>query len=74
MKNNNNKAHAIVNNSNNVSNGKIQKAKSYSVQKRILRCIVEKRQAQKTHRKVGRTENRFTNIYSVTYTSKSINE
>lgn len=33
--------------------------KSYRVQKRILRRIVEKRQAQLTHRLVGRSEDRF---------------
>lgn len=33
--------------------------KSHHVQKRILRRIVEKRQAQQTHRLVGRTEDCF---------------
>ncbi len=33
--------------------------KSHSAQKRVLRRIVEKRQAQQTHHNVGRTENRF---------------
>lgn len=33
--------------------------KSYSVQKRVLRRIVEKRQGQQAHRNVGRTENLF---------------
>lgn len=33
--------------------------KSYRVQKRILRRIVEKRQAQQTHRLVGRSEDCF---------------
>ena len=33
--------------------------KPYGVQKRILRRIVEKRQAQQTHHNIGRTENRF---------------
>lgn len=35
--------------------------KSYSRQKRILRRIVEKRQAQVIHHIVGKTENRFSN-------------
>lgn len=34
--------------------------KSYSSQKRILRRIVEKRQAQSAHRRVGRTDSRYT--------------
>ena len=34
--------------------------KSYNCQKRILRRIVEKRQAQKAHRLVGRSCNMFT--------------
>ena len=34
--------------------------KSYSCQKRILRRIVEKRQAQSAHRLAGRSGNRFT--------------
>ena len=33
--------------------------KSYNEQKRILRRIVEKRQAQQAHRKIGRTDDRF---------------
>ena len=33
--------------------------KSYSCQKRILRRIVEKRQAQSVHRQVGRSDDRF---------------
>lgn len=33
--------------------------KSYSVQKRILRRVVEKRQAQQVHKKFGRTPNRL---------------
>lgn len=48
--------------------------KSYSEQKRILRRIVEKRQAQQTHRKVGRTESRFTNHMLRQCASKSMNE
>lgn len=35
--------------------------KSYSCQKRILRRIVEKRQAQSAHHRVGRTGSRYTN-------------
>ncbi len=38
--------------------------KSYSVQKRVLRRIVEKRQAQQAHHNVGRTENRFSSHVS----------
>ena len=34
--------------------------KSYSSQKRILRRIVEKRQAQSAHRRVGRADSRYT--------------
>jgi hypothetical protein len=34
--------------------------KSYTCQKRILRRIVEKRQAQLAHRRAGRSGNRFT--------------
>lgn len=35
--------------------------KSYSCKKRIFRRIVEKRQAQSAHRRVGRTDSRYTN-------------
>lgn len=35
--------------------------KSYNRQKRLLRRIVEKRQAQKVHHIVGKTRNRFLN-------------
>lgn len=35
--------------------------KPYSCKKRILRRIVEKRQAQSAHRRVGRTDSRYTN-------------
>lgn len=38
--------------------------KSYSRQKRILRRIVEKRQAQIVHHIVGKTESRFSNYMS----------
>lgn len=48
--------------------------KSYNEQKRILRRIVEKRQAQQTHRKVGRTESRFTNHILRQCASKSMND
>lgn len=34
--------------------------KSYSCKKRILRRIVEKRQAQSAHRRVGRMDSRYT--------------
>ena len=36
-----------------------ESAMSYSKQKRVLRRIIEKRQAQQTHRKVGRSGDRF---------------
>ena len=39
--------------------------KSYNRQKRILRRIVEKRQAQQVHRKVGKTDNRFSNYLMI---------
>lgn len=48
--------------------------KSYACQKRILRRIVEKRQAQKTYRRIGRTENRYANHILRECTSKSIND
>lgn len=48
--------------------------KSYSEQKRILRRIIEKRQAQLAHRQVGRTGNRFTSHFTLHSTSKSIGD
>ena len=48
--------------------------KPYNVQKRVLRRIVEKRQAQATHRMVGKSGNRFMS-YLIQYTaSKSMND
>lgn len=46
--------------------------KSSSVQKRILRRIVEKRQAQQTHHNIERTGNLFPNYISRHCTSKSM--
>lgn len=51
-------------------------SKSYNVQKRILRRIVEKRQAQSIHRTLGRTHDRFSNHmehYSISRSVKAIN-
>lgn len=48
--------------------------KSYSAQKRILRRIVEKRQAQQTHGKIGRTEDRFSSHISRYCVSKIMND
>ncbi len=48
--------------------------KSYSVQKRVLRRIVEKRQAQQTHRHVGRTDDLFSGHMSRHCTSISMKE
>lgn len=48
--------------------------KSYSEQKRILRRIVEKRQAQQARRNVGRLKDRFTNHMLRHCTSKSLSE
>jgi hypothetical protein len=48
--------------------------KSYACQKRILRRIVEKRQAQKTYRRIGRTENRYANYILRECTIKSMND
>ena len=44
--------------------------KSMSVQNRILRRIVEKRQAQANHRKYGRTEDLTSMYISITCTSR----
>lgn len=48
--------------------------KSYSEQKRILRRIVEKRQAQSTHRNIKRRENRFACYLINSNMSHSMNE
>lgn len=45
-------------------------AKSPSVQNRILRRIIEKRQAQANHKKFGRTENLTSIHISITGTSR----
>ena len=47
--------------------------KSYSAQKRILRRIVEKRQAQRTHGKISRTEDCFSRHISRYCVSKIMN-
>lgn len=46
--------------------------KSYTCQKRILRRIVEKRQAQSAHRRAGRSGNRFTKQLQHYCTSQSL--
>ena len=48
--------------------------KSYACQKRILRRIVEKRQAQKAHSRIGRTGNRYANFILRECTNKSMND
>lgn len=48
--------------------------KSYACQKRILRRIVEKRQAQSVHRRVGRTRSRYTNHIFRECTNKSMGD
>lgn len=48
--------------------------KSYTCQKRILRRIVEKRQAQSVHRRVGRTRSRYTNHIFRECTNKSMGD
>ena len=48
--------------------------KSYTCQKRILRRIVEKRQAQSAHRRVGRTESRYTNHIFQESANKSLGD
>ncbi len=48
--------------------------KSYSEQKRLLRRIVEKRQAQQAHHNVGRTETRFLSHVSQYCVSTSLKE
>ena len=46
--------------------------KSYTCQKRILRRIVEKRQAQSAHRLAGRSDNMFTRQLQRYCTSQSL--
>lgn len=46
--------------------------KSYACQKRILRRIVEKRQAQSAHRRAGRSGNRFTKQLQLYCASQSL--
>ena len=48
--------------------------KSYACQKRILRRIVEKRQAQKAYRRIGRTESCYANYILRECTNKSMNK
>ena len=48
--------------------------KSYTCQKRILRRIVEKRQAQKAYRRIGRTESCYANYILRECTNKSMND
>ena len=48
--------------------------KSYSCQKRILRRIVEKRQAQSAHHQVGRTGSRYTNYILRECVNKSMED
>ena len=48
--------------------------KSYNVQKRILRRIVEKRMAQTTRKKVGRTAGMFANYQLRRSASKSMGD
>lgn len=48
--------------------------KSYSCQKRILRRIVEKRQAQSAHHRVGRTGSRYTNYILRECVNKSMED
>ncbi len=48
--------------------------KSYSCKKRILRRIVEKRQAQSAHRRMGRTDSRYTNYIFRECAKKSLRD
>lgn len=48
--------------------------KSYSVQKRILRRIVEKRQAQSVHRNVKRSDDKFVSHLVHSNMSRSMND
>lgn len=49
-------------------------SKSYNTQKRILRRIVEKRQAQSIHRALGRTEDRFATSMRNRSISRSVSD
>lgn len=49
-------------------------SKSYNYQKRILRRIVEKRQAQSIHHTIGRSRDRFANHMRNHSISKSVKE
>lgn len=49
-------------------------SKSYNSQKRILRRIVEKRQAQSVHRAIGRSRDRFVNHMTNCNISKSVRD
>ena len=49
-------------------------SKSYSSRKRILRRVIEKRQAQSVHRTIGRTCNRFANHMTIRSVSKSVGD
>lgn len=49
-------------------------SKSYQSQKRLLRRIVEKRQAQSIHRTIGRTNDRFINHIKNHSISRSVND
>lgn len=48
--------------------------KSKNTQKRILRRIVEKRQAQKAHQQIGRTEDRYASHMLQSCASKSMHD
>lgn len=48
--------------------------KSYKTKIKILRRIVEKRQAQSIHRRIGRTESRFASYLTKQSISKSIQD
>ena len=49
-------------------------SKSQNTQKRLLRRIIEKRQAQSIHKAIGRTCDRFVNHMQTLNTSRSIKE
>lgn len=46
--------------------------KSYSVKKRLLRRIIEKRQAQSIHKTIGRTDNRLGRFKGIESVSNSV--
>lgn len=52
----------------------LSESKSYNTQKRILRRIVEKRQAQLIHRTIGRTIDRFSKHMETWSISRSVGE